>query len=435
MSPALALARLREIGVQNLPLKPDDVRYLGLHNCKYADADAPCLAAFPKLEMLSFGAVPVTRKTMEHLASCRALKHLSLPKSDLRDEDMACLAKLTDLRSLNAQETQLTAKVLAHIKGPSRLESLNLPQGVGREIIPYLANLPNLRNFQPMPRGITDDDMKVLGQLQHLHALDLQGSELTAEGYKHLANLHELNSAYLSSRAPPGAMVHLKDAQLVFLNFPDSSTEGEVALFAGMKTVRFLRPPKDLTDAGLKVVAQYPALEDLNLVQATRITDQGLAALAEMNTLKRIHLYPALGDEGLKTLTRIGTLEFIHIDSNSRITVQGFASLAALPKLERLGLPAALDDQGLEALKGCRSLKAIYCQRSAVTAEGLKGLKSFPQLEELNLVQVKLTAKEYEAIKSLTGLKTLLLQQCGVPAEEQAALKAAFPKAHLGIYQ
>ena len=435
MSPTLALARLREIGVQNLPPNPDDLRYIGLHNSNYTDADAPCLAAFPKLEVVNFGAVPVTRKTMDHLGSCRALKHLHIPKADLRDEDLACLAKLTDLRSLNAQETQLTAKVLAHIKGPSRLESLYLPQGVGREIIPYLANLPNLRNFQPMPREITDDDMKVLGQLQHLNMLDLQGAVLSAEGYKHLANLHELNYAHLSSRAPPGVMVHLKDAQLVFLNFPDSSTEGEVALFAGMKTVRFLRPPKDLSDAGLKVVAQYSALEDLNLVEASRITDQGLAALAEMKTLKRIHLYPALGDEGLKTLTRIGSLEYIHIDGNSRVIVQGLAALAALPKLERLGLPAALDDQGLDALKGCRSLKAIYCQRSAVTAEGLKGLRSLPQLEELNLVQVKLTAKEYEVIKSLTGLKTLMLQQCGVPAEEQAALKAAFPQARLGIYQ
>jgi Leucine-rich repeat (LRR) protein len=433
MTAAQALERLRALGVQGLATRPEDVTAISIHNIKFGDADAPCLATLPRLTHLYFTEVPVTGKTLQALQECRKLEVLTLHKADIGDDDLTALGKVTTLTQLSMPETRVTAKGLEHLKNLSNLTSLTLPQGAGRELIPYLAKFSKLRHLYPFPPGVTDEDMQVIGQLRSLENLDLQQSKLTAEGYKELANLTEVKIASISNAAPAGVMVHFAKMKLNYLGFPSSSTEKELELFQKMGTVRNLRPPRDTSDEGLRVVANYPGLEDVALAEAKNITDAGLVHLAKMQALKHLHLPKQIGDQGFINLSRSASLRSIDIDASAVITQRGVEAIATLPELERIGLPASVDDSALRALAKCPKLKSVMLYRSKVTENGLKSLQELAKLEEINLIDIKLTTPAMEAIKSLTGLTSLMLQECSVSPAEAESLKAAFPKARVYI--
>ncbi|MCE9525076.1 MAG: leucine-rich repeat protein [Planctomycetales bacterium] len=434
MTATQAVEHLRALGAQIQAIPPENADHIQLQNCKYTDADVHCFAAFPRLIGLTFDGVPATRKTFLHLRHCRNLEYLRLYRLDIEDEDFAELAEVTTLKRLSVEQIPVTARCVEHLKGLENLESIFLPQSVDNRALPYLVNFPKLKSYHPFPSRVTDEDMQSIGQLRSLEHLNLQIADLSLEGYKQLANLTEIKSITLPSQAPPGVMGYLTKMKLESLYFPDSATIGELKLFQGMTTLRYLRPSSSIDDEGLKIVAGFSTIDQLNLMDASGITDAGLVNLLEMKSVKQITLPHQIGDDGLVQLARNQNLEDVSISVVAKVTPRGLQALASLPKLSRVRLPRSIDDQGLEAFTQCRQLKAVMLPETPLTPKGYQKLQKMKKLEYLNLEQADISAQRLEVLKSLKWLKSLTLVQCKLSPADGDALKAALRGVQVNIH-
>jgi F-box/leucine-rich repeat protein 14 len=151
----------------------------------------------PTLEWLSLDKTPVT--TVVHLASCKALKVLSLGWCrGLTDDGIAGLEQIPTLEMLDLQVTRITA--VAHLSACRVLKRLNLgwcrkirnPGIVGLEQIPTLeelslegVGLTSVRNLSHCTAlrilhiagcDIPDTEIEALRLIPTLEHLDLYGS-------------------------------------------------------------------------------------------------------------------------------------------------------------------------------------------------------------------------------------------------------------------
>lgn len=434
MTATQAVERLRALGAQIQAIPPENADHIQLQNCKYTDADVHCFAAFPRLIGLTFDGVPATSKTLMHLHRCRNLEYLRLYRLEIEDEDFAALAQATSLKRLFVEQIPVTARCVEYLKGLENLDTIFLPQSVDNRALPYLVNFPKLKSYHPFPSRITDEDMQSIGQLRALEHLNLQIADMSLEGYRQLTNLTEVKNITLPSQAPPGVMGFMTKMKLESLSFPDSATNGELRLFQGMTTLRYLRPSSSINDEGLKIVADFSTIDSLNLMDASGITDAGLVNLLEMKSVKRIMLPHQIGDEGLVQLARNQNLEDVSISVMAKVTPRGFQALASLPKLSRVRLPRSIDDEGLEAFTQCRQLKAMALPETALTPKGYQKLQTIKKLEYLNLDQVVISAERLDVLKSLKWLKSLTLVQCKLSPADGDALKAALRGVQVNIH-
>ncbi|MBN1505775.1 MAG: hypothetical protein JW955_02960 [Sedimentisphaerales bacterium] len=231
-------------------------------------------------------------------------------------------------------------------------------------------------------------------------------------------DLYSLGFAYTDRRVKPG------DARLK-----------PVTHLTGLKELSFGNT--DITDWGMKMLASFPSLEQLDL--NVRVTDRSMVHVAQLSSLKRLYfpgtakvtnaglqhiskltsleelyLGQGIGDAGLAHLRGLPRLTYLAVygpgftdagmvcvkaipslrifsvhEGYSRIGDAGLAHIAELPNLELLCLHAmqGVTDAGIVHLTKMRSLRKLEIGGSQVTDKGLSSLKQIKTLEHLDLPQ------------------------------------------------
>ena len=108
----------------------------------------------------------------------------------------------------------------------------------------------------------------------------------------------------------------------------------------------------EVTDVGLKELAQLKSLQALNL-NLTEVTDAGLKELARLKSLQALDLSDTqVTDAGLKELARLKSLQALGL-SDTQVTDAGLKVLTGLKSLQTLDLTCCtqVTDAGLKELQ------------------------------------------------------------------------------------
>jgi Leucine Rich repeat len=168
-------------------------------------------------------------------------------------------------------------RFLDHLRAASRLETLGMRvEWQPIELQDGGTGGTRVDKFNGLPDGhLTDADLPLLRQLDHLSYLDLSGcTNVTDEGLKNLAGLSDLRELILGKVDSPAPKV--TDAGLIVLE--------------SLPQLRFLSMPHTaVTDAGLAHLRQSRELELLDLDNSS-ITDAGLVHLRGLPRLRQLSL-------------------------------------------------------------------------------------------------------------------------------------------------
>lgn len=143
-----------------------------------------------------------------------------------------------------------------------------------------------------------------------------------------------------------------------------------------------------LTEAGYAALKELPNLRKLVLNRAS-VTEKTVAAIGELKTLRTLALIGGGASDaevaGLKKLTR---LESLDLSQNPRVTDKGMAAVRALERLEFLYLAeTSITDKGLFELKPLDGLRTLNVTATKVTSAGAE--KFVDEMPNLRAVRGK----------------------------------------------
>jgi serine/threonine protein kinase len=224
-------------------------------------------------------------------------------------------------------ETAVTDAGLAYLRGAVRLEGVHLEgTGITGSGLVHLAVLPDLRSLVLHGcRRIDDESLRHVRGLTRLKLLAFAWTRVTDAGLSHLRTLTDLEQLHFAGAAVTGrGLADLKGL---------TRLRGIDARFT----------PAD--DAGLAASAALPALAELNLEGAGRITDGGLAVLRSHPTLRVLLLRStSISDDAIPHLATLTGLTQLDL-TDSRVTEAGRQKLReALPNCKVLPEPKPVPD-------------------------------------------------------------------------------------------
>ncbi|MEX2111991.1 MAG: M56 family metallopeptidase [Pirellulales bacterium] len=242
-----------------------------------------------------------------HIGASPSLRSLTLHLDHLTDAGLQQLARAKELRSLtvvdNANTGRITPAGLARLGGLRKLQTLQFttwalpdqtPLTITDEAVAGWSTLDGLRSLRVQPCQLSDAALRVVGQLSHLEALELIGSNnITDAGLKPLSALDNLQALVIhtSQLNGPGleALSRLRHLQL--LAVPDAPIDDRgpniIAQMSGLKALDLAHTA--ISDKGLQSLRdKLPRLELLNLA-GTKTTDQGLSILLNFPKLQQIN--------------------------------------------------------------------------------------------------------------------------------------------------
>jgi hypothetical protein len=426
-----ALSHLKSLGIQNLPENPRDLTYLNINNSRFTNEDAQCLAALPALEGIFMRDQPITGEGLKLICACPRLKILDLTKTQIVDDDLVHVVKAVNLETLRVPETKVTAAGVVHLKGLTHLEQLSLPRNVGREVISTIAGWPTMRYFDPWPAGITDQDMAQLSKLERLNSVNLSQAQLTAEGYSHLAKMHEVTNIQLPVNVPAGICANFSQMKLQSFSFPRSTVDEDLTHFTEMESLQFVYAPAQLTDEGMKHLAKIRNLNNLMLTISDNVTDEGLKHLTSLKKLQTLALSHHFTDAGMVYIAKIKSLEQVNLVRNSPVTERGIAMLATLPNLRALTVSGGFTNDGIEIISRIKTLESFSVNDADLSSQSIKKLAGLKNLQSLGFVGVKLAKEDVETLKRCTHLKHLSLYTCGLSQGEIDEIRKSLPSVNL----
>jgi internalin A len=297
------------------------------------------------------------------------------------------------------------SRTLAQLASFADLRELDIQTTIGSDAdLRLLGGLRHLRKLLLNRAKITDAGVATIAGLPELEELELIAWNVTDDGLKSLTSLRHLRVLHVACRSDGSGLVALKDLpNLQVLNLDGTKTSPEL-----LRKLRVLSALKELdldcngevTDAGLKLIAELPGLEKLTLF-SEGITDDGLKALATSRSIKSLRLYNhSLTGSGIKSLRGLTTLEelVMHVKG-----VDCLEQAAAIGGLRSTGSMKATD-LTLHELRALPHLRALKLEYTMITDAGLKELRDMVDLEELDLSTTKVTDA---GMVELTGLKKL----------------------------
>jgi serine/threonine protein kinase len=217
---------------------------------------------------------------------------------------------ITSVPYLPSEDYRVTRVMVYQIKG-SWVTDQDL------ERLRDLTELEDL-NLGGCVERVTDRGMAVLGKIQGLSRLNLDGAGITDEGVARLRPLTDLSVLSLSSTG---------------------ITDRGLESIRGMHRLeRLYIQHTAVTDAvDLMAKACWPALWELALPDGA-VTDRGLTSLAALQHLKSLLLSGApISDDQLRLLADMKALRKLNLDSTP-ITDAGLANLEACPGLTSLSV-------------------------------------------------------------------------------------------------
>jgi hypothetical protein len=318
----------------------DEKSYLKLEEAQMVLAQDAGFSSWTALmDSLASGAPPLEAFAID------GKENRATPRRRLTDaewDEMVAVVRDREIAAIDA-DGLMTDSVLARIAGLEHVTKLRL--GGSREL--------------------TDDGLLHLAgmpQLEHLDLSEYPGGKLTDRGLavlRHLPNLRSLEMTWQSAITDAG-VANLKYCdRLERVNLMGSPTgDGAIAALQGKPHLADFRTGRLVTDAGLALLHNLPALSHL-LIDGP-FTDAGLAGLAGLERVEDLDL-------------------FWHVTA---ITPAGFAHLVKLPNLTKLGCDGKLaDDVSMRYIGEMPRLQNLRAQEAVATDDGFEALSRSQTLE------------------------------------------------------
>lgn len=226
-------------------------------------------------------------------------------------------------------------------------------------------------------KQLLDEQWQAIGQLEDLRRLTAYGGAkgLNDQTIPHLLQLQQLESigldgAQLSDRglARMGELKQLRQASFFHLSF---------------------RMP-GFTGKGFEAWAPLPRLESLT-VAGMSMGDEGFRAISKLQQLRKLRTWHTYRTEA----------------SNAMIAAMPkLASLRLGQRLPRGGAPKSLSNQSIPTLLKLRTLESLELSEADFSVEALSQLQALPKLQRLKLDRTYLTAEDVAQLrKTLTDVK------------------------------
>jgi hypothetical protein len=332
------------------------------------------------------------------------------PRPPVSDRDWEAILAVMEEHGITGlkaagQMTDAALERLSRLRHVTRL----ILDGTGRLTdagVRHLADMPQLRDLDlsDHPGGtITDRGLEALGHLTELRHFKMcwQGA-VTDGGVAHLAHCDRLESVnLLGTRTGDGALRAL----------------------AGKAGLRDLKTGRLVTDAGLRLLREFPVFR-------TRPAVEPRFGLMSFEA-EPVHLLidGPFSDAGLGSLTGLdGLLGLSFFWHTSALTSAGLGALAGVPHLAFLGCEGRLcDDTAMRHIAALPCLRMLMGQGAVAGDDGWAALSRSGTLEYIwGRECPNLTGRGFAALAALPALRGLAVSCKGV---EDAALSAlpAFP--------
>ncbi len=285
---------------------------------------------------------------------------------------------------------------------------VTLSEGSGKEIMPHLRQLRELKDIRLDGDWLDDEGMKALFDSSNLTNLEIASDQITDTGILSIAGNKKLQTLSLSGKqlTDRGMAVVAQLPEVVFLELKLANATGE-----GLMHLRNHPQLKSLTisgamasDAGFEHLSACANLEELKALEIegpNTLTSRGVSALA---CLRLKHLWlktsPLSKDAvaGLPNLTKLRCLG----SSDWKMTAEVLKNLVLLPNLELLKVDMSdLGDEDMEVLALFVKLVHIDLSNSSVTDAGLIKLAVMKKLWSIDIEGTKVTA---EGVKEFNRL-------------------------------
>jgi hypothetical protein len=268
-------------------------------------------------------------------------------------------------------------------------------------------------------RGLSDDGLLQLARMPQLRWLNLSeypGGKLTDRGLdvlRDLPNLRDFEMTWQRGITDAGVANLRFCDQLERVDLMGSPTgDGAIEALQGKANLRSFASGKLVTDAGLRLLQNFPRFKSWHSDESTRLlidgpfTNTGLASLD--------------GLEGIFDLDL-----FWHVTG---ITSDGFAHLAGLPNLGSLGADSALSDNvAMGHFAAIPRLRKLRAQGTVATDEGFEALGRSRTLEQLWTRETPhLGSRGFLALSRMPALRTLGVS-CKQVSDDALAALPDFP--------
>ena len=278
---------------------------------------------------------------------------------------------------------------------------------------------------------IATADYDILDSLSDVTDLTLAGVAVKDTVMEKLRAFRALKSLTLERATPPpasyGALTALPELQILNLDDSETNDDGMKSVVQCRKLQRLRLDNLPLTDAGMADLGKLTMLEELQMVDLTKLESPGFAHLVDCHALKSVHASNFIILTGMiEHLGHCKALDTVSLPG-SGLKDAGVAPLAALPKLRSLDLSGSAVTGAAFAMWPQRSemVSLNLTNAGGVDDAGCKTIEhTFPKLQDLdlNLAATGFSSEGAEALSRLRGLRTLRLEGPGIDDDAVAEL-------------
>ena len=157
-------------------------------------------------------------------------------------------------------------------------------------------------------------------------------------------------------------------------------------------------------DSALRQLCKMPSVGALEILDATKCTEEGFAALKELPDLQNLVLGKC--PLSLKDAAAIGNLRSLNVlfIGESKLTDTTFAHFKKLVNLRLLDVSdCSITDKSAPVLLGMKKLEDLNLSRTKFGDAGVTALKDLEKLRLLRLNQTGVTRKGIDAIEVARG--------------------------------
>ncbi len=183
----------------------------------------------------------------------------------------------------------------------------------------------------------------------------------------------------------------------------------------------------DLRELVASGMGSLPNLEFLGL-QASRVSDDGLAALRPFAALQGLTLGPTITDRGLSRVQGLSGLRRLGLH-HTKIGGEGLRSVQGLHDLVQLDLSGTpIRDETVPCLKVLPQLQLLNLSNTAITDASMSQIKDLPNLYCLMLIDTRISDGGLRYLKSATQLRWLFVERTRVTLGGTKELQGGKPK-------
>jgi hypothetical protein len=283
---------------------------------------------------------------------------------------------------------------------------------------------------------LTDEGVRHLARMPQLRELDLSdypGGKITDHGLAalgHLTELRHFKMCWQGAVSDKGVANLARCDRLESVNLLGTPTgDGALRALAGKAGLRNLKTGRQVTDAGLPLLREFPSFktwqgiearfglmsfeaEPIHLLIDGPFTNAGLASLNGLEGLLGLSFFwhtPALTSDALGALAGLPNLAFLGCQGKL-CDDTAMRHIAALPGLRMLmGQGAVAGDDGWAALGRSRTIEFIWGRECPnLTGRGFAALSAMPALRGLAVSCKRVDDAALSALPAFPALRALM---------------------------